>query len=100
MEEKTEKRYGEGYLEERILIPRWRAPWPQIVNIILILAVFYISWWIFQDRRGWLRMYTPILVTCIPGGYSSFLFGWYISLNSGLSEEGSLKHGTLYGKDL
>jgi AAT family amino acid transporter len=59
MREESNERYGEGYLEERKLVPRWPAPWPQIVNILFLLAVFYISWWIFQDRRGWLRMYTP-----------------------------------------
>jgi len=53
--------YGEGYLEERKLVPRWPAPLPQIVNTIFLLAVFYVSWWIFQDPRGWLRMYTPYL---------------------------------------
>ncbi len=59
MEGKVEERYGEGYLEERKLVPRWPAPWPQIVNTIFLLAVFYVTWWIFQDPRGWLRMYTP-----------------------------------------
>jgi len=59
MEGKVEERYGEGYLEERKLVPRWPAPWPQIVNTIFLLAVFYVTWWIFQDPRGWMRMYTP-----------------------------------------
>ncbi len=26
---------------------------------MLSLAVFYVTWWIFQDPRGWMRMYTP-----------------------------------------
>lgn len=59
MEQSMTERYGEGYLEERKLVPRWRSPWPQIVNALFILAVFYATWWIFQDPRGWLRMYTP-----------------------------------------
>ena len=59
MEGKAEERYGEGYLEERKLVPRWPAPIPQIVNTIFILAIFYVTWWIFQDPRGWLRLYTP-----------------------------------------
>ncbi|HOD34920.1 MAG TPA: hypothetical protein PLR20_02670 [Syntrophales bacterium] len=59
MEGKVEERYGEGFLEERKLVPRWPAPIPQIVNTIFILAIFYVTWWIFQDPRGWLRMYTP-----------------------------------------
>lgn len=56
---KEEGKYGEGYLEERVLIPRWRAPWPQIVNFLFLIAIFVISWYIFQDRRGILRLYTP-----------------------------------------
>jgi AAT family amino acid transporter len=59
MEVKELERYGEGYLEERKLVPRWPAPIPQIVNTLFVLAVFYVTWWIFQDPRGWLRMYTP-----------------------------------------
>jgi len=53
------KRFGEGWLEERKMVPRWPAPWPQIVNTVFLLVVFYITWWIFQDPRGWMRMYTP-----------------------------------------
>jgi AAT family amino acid transporter len=59
MEGKVEERYGEGFLEERKLVPRWPAPIPQIVNTVFLLAVFYVTWWIFQDPRGWMRMYTP-----------------------------------------
>jgi len=59
MEAIAEERYGDGYLEERKLVPRWPAPIPQIVNTIFLLAVFYVTWWIFQDPRGWMRMYTP-----------------------------------------
>lgn len=54
-----ERVYGEGFLEERVLVPRWPAPLPQIVNSVVLLAVFYATWWIFQDPRGWFRMYTP-----------------------------------------
>ncbi|MBW1972885.1 MAG: hypothetical protein JRI44_08630, partial [Deltaproteobacteria bacterium] len=55
----TTEVFGKDYLEERKLVPRWPAPWPQIVNTLFLLAIFYITWWIFQDPRGWLRMYTP-----------------------------------------
>lgn len=47
------------YVERRNLVRRWRGPIPAIVNMLFILAVFYVTWWIFQDPRGWMRMYTP-----------------------------------------
>jgi AAT family amino acid transporter len=53
------ERYGMGYLEERKLIKRWPQPIPALVALVLTLAVFYATWWIFQDPRGWMRMYTP-----------------------------------------
>jgi AAT family amino acid transporter len=53
------ERYGERYLEERKLVKRWPQPLPALVALVLTLAVFYATWWIFQDPRGWLRMYTP-----------------------------------------
>jgi AAT family amino acid transporter len=53
------ERFGVGYLEERNLVKRWPQPIPAIVSLVLTLAVFYLTWWIFQDPRGWLRMYTP-----------------------------------------
>ena len=48
----SEERYGVGYLEERRLSPRWPAPVVHLVNLVLLLAVFYATWWIFQDPRG------------------------------------------------
>ena len=30
-----------------------------VLALVLTLAVFYATWWIFQDPRGWMRMYTP-----------------------------------------
>ena len=54
-----EERYGEGYLETRRIAPRWSAPVTHAVNIVALLAVFYITWWIFQDPRGVFRLYTP-----------------------------------------
>jgi len=57
--EVAEETYGTGYLEERKLVKRWRAPIPQIVNTLFLFALFYVTWWIFQDPRGWLRWYTP-----------------------------------------
>jgi amino acid transporter, AAT family len=53
------ERFGENYLEERKLIKRWKGPIPAIVNLIFTLVIFYATWWIFQDPRGWMRMYTP-----------------------------------------
>jgi len=53
------ERYGENYLEERKLVKRWAGPMPALVSLLLTLAVFYATWWIFQDPRGLMRMYTP-----------------------------------------
>ncbi len=53
------EQYGTGYLEERKLVKRWNGPTSAIVSLLFTLAIFYASWWIFQDPRGWLRMYTP-----------------------------------------
>jgi AAT family amino acid transporter len=53
------ERFGVGYLEERKLVKRWPQPIPAIVSLVLTLSAFYLTWWIFQDPRGWLRMYTP-----------------------------------------
>lgn len=61
MQSVSEERYGAGYLEERKLVPRWPSPIPQIVNLAVLAALFYATWWIFQDPRGWLRLYTPFV---------------------------------------
>ncbi len=55
----AQERFGTGYLEERKLVKRWKGPVPAIVNLVFTLVLFYITWWIFQDPRGLLRMYTP-----------------------------------------
>ncbi len=47
------------FVEERKLEKRWSGPWPLILNTIFVLFLFYASWWIFQDPRGLMRMYTP-----------------------------------------
>ena len=47
------------FVEERKLVKRWNGPWPLILNTIFILTLFYATWWIFQDPRGIMRMYTP-----------------------------------------
>lgn len=47
------------FLEERKLEKKWSGPWPLILNTVFILTLFYVSWWIFQDPRGLMRMYTP-----------------------------------------
>ena len=47
------------FLEERKLEKRWSGPWPLILNTVFVLTLFYITWWIFQDPRGLMRMYTP-----------------------------------------
>ncbi|PID81086.1 hypothetical protein CSB20_04195, partial [bacterium DOLZORAL124_64_63] len=48
-----------NYLESRKLIKRWPGPVPALVSLVITLAVFYATWWIFQDPRGIMRMYTP-----------------------------------------
>ncbi|MGE4296530.1 MAG: hypothetical protein AB7E47_00755 [Desulfovibrionaceae bacterium] len=53
------ERFGAGYLEERKLVKRWAGPVPALVSLVFTLALFYASWWIFQDPRGIMRMYTP-----------------------------------------
>ncbi len=49
------------YLEERSLVQRLNGPWALIVNTLFIMVLFYASWWIFQDPRGIMRMYTPFV---------------------------------------
>ncbi len=36
------------YLEERKLVKRWKGPIPAIVNLIFTLAIFAVTWWVFQ----------------------------------------------------
>lgn len=48
-----------SYLESRKLVKRWNGPIPALINTLIILAFFYATWWIFQDPRGIMRMYTP-----------------------------------------
>ncbi len=55
----TEERFGEGWLEERQIAARWPLPVTHAVNVLALLAVFFITWWIFQDPRGIMRLYTP-----------------------------------------
>lgn len=59
MKEEEMERFGSNYLEERKLVKRWKGPIPAIVSLLLTVAVFYATWWIFQDPRGLMRMYTP-----------------------------------------
>lgn len=47
------------YVEERSLAKRFSGPWPVLINTVFVLILFYASWWIFQDPRGIMRMYTP-----------------------------------------
>jgi len=54
-----EERYGNGWLEQRGLVQRWPSPLPQLINLAVLAVLFYATWWIFQDPRGWLRLYTP-----------------------------------------
>lgn len=49
------------YLESRKLVKRYNGPWPIILNTLFIAVLFYASWWIFQDPRGVMRMYTPFM---------------------------------------
>lgn len=48
-----------SYLESRKLVKRWSGPWPALANTLLLAALFYATWWIFQDPRGIMRLYTP-----------------------------------------
>lgn len=48
-----------SYLESRKLVKRWSGPWPVLANTLLLAILFYATWWIFQDPRGILRLYTP-----------------------------------------
>ncbi|MGD9809266.1 MAG: hypothetical protein AB7E76_02970 [Deferribacterales bacterium] len=50
---------GRLFLEERTLVKRWKGPWPMLANVAVIAILFYSTWWIFQDPRGIMRMYTP-----------------------------------------
>jgi len=62
------ERYGVGYLEERKLVKRWPQPIPAIVALLLTLAVFYASWWIFQDPRGGCACTPLTSATCTRAG--------------------------------
>ncbi|QIZ75671.1 hypothetical protein [Ferrimonas lipolytica] len=53
------EKYGIGYLDERKLVSRAPTAISGIVSLLLVSAVFYLTWWIFQDPRGLMRMYTP-----------------------------------------
>lgn len=53
------ERFGVGYLEERKLTKRMSGPVPGLVSLLLVSVLFYATWWIFQDPRGLMRMYTP-----------------------------------------
>jgi len=48
-----------NYLESRKLVKRWKGPIPALVSLLVTLVAFYATWWIFQDPRGLMRMYTP-----------------------------------------
>ena len=48
-----------SYLESRKLVKRWSGPWPILANCLFIAVLFYSTWWIFQDPRGIMRLYTP-----------------------------------------
>jgi AAT family amino acid transporter len=50
-----------SYLESRKLVKKWKGPWPALANSLFIAVVFYITWWIFQDPRGIMRLYTPYI---------------------------------------
>jgi len=47
------------FVERRKLVKRWKGPIPVIANTLFIMLLFYVTWWIFQDPRGWMRLYTP-----------------------------------------
>lgn len=47
------------FLEERKLVKNYSTLVAISLNLSLMCIVFYVSWWIFQDPRGIMRMYTP-----------------------------------------
>jgi len=47
------------FIEKRKLVKRWKGPVPVLLNTLFIIIIFYVTWWIFQDPRGLMRMYTP-----------------------------------------
>lgn len=47
------------FLEQRQLVLRWSAPVSALANLVFTLAIFGVTWWIFQDPRGIMRFYTP-----------------------------------------
>lgn len=47
------------YLEKRKLVKRYGSLLSIVLNTLFIGILFYASWWIFQDPRGVMRMYTP-----------------------------------------
>ena len=87
------------YLEERKLVRRYSPLTSVLVNTLFLFVVFYASWWIFQDPRGLMRMYTPyvgymwcrwLLVVIISWSSS----GSHIFLIFGhLKESGSIRRG-------
>ncbi len=50
-----------SFLESRKLVKRWSGPTPALVTLAFTLVIFYATWWIFQDPRGLMRLYTPFL---------------------------------------
>jgi amino acid transporter, AAT family len=54
-----ENEHDKLFVEERTLVKRWKGPIPVLVNLAFMLAIFYATWWIFQDPRGLMRLYTP-----------------------------------------
>ncbi|NVO17526.1 MAG: hypothetical protein HXX10_26155 [Rhodoplanes sp.] len=51
--------HSPSYLESRKLVKRWSGPWPVLANTLVLAALFYATWWVFQDPRGIMRLYTP-----------------------------------------
>jgi len=93
------ERFGTGYLDERNLVPRWHGPLPALVNLAFLAIVFYSTWWIFQDPRGLLRMYTPyvgymycrwLLVTLI---WVAYIFSYWPFKRSWLEKTHPLTKG-------
>ena len=82
------------YLEERKLVRKYSPLTSVLVNTLFLFVVFYASWWIFQDPRGLMRMYTLTWDICGADGCSWSSSGSRIFLTFGHSKEsGSIRRG-------
>jgi len=90
------------YLEERKLVRRYSPLKSALVNTLFLFVVFYASWWIFQDPRGVMRMYTPyvgymwcrwLLVVII---WIAYIFDFWPFKREWLYNAGPAKKGIIF----